>query len=315
MKIIRTLYFIVGMSILLATVGCNSAIYDDLTECPQGINFKFYRQTPCESHPTYPSDLKQLKIFVFDGDGVLVEEFTDEDVSLSADYKLSVLLPHMENFTFVAWGGERLEDYRFSSFEKRKTKKEDMLLYLIHEKGKIIKKPSSLYWGTCKAPANAKKNTNSGSVYESLAFNMEEMTNRVKLTVRGLSESNTYAVFITDDNDRYDFTGAFSPDTQFDYIPVLQKENTVLHSTFTLMKIAEKRDIRLSIINTTTGKTIYTADLVDDLIMYREHSGEPPYSLACTHDFEITLTIENHALVRAVVNDWNIISRPVELDS
>jgi len=303
----------VGMAILSVIAGCNSAIYDDLSECPQGIDFKFYRQTPCESHPTYPSEFKQVKIFAFDGDGVLAGEFTDEHINLSADYQLSVLLPHIENFTFVAWGGEHLEDYRFSSFEKGKTRKEDMLLSLLHEGEK--RKPSPLYWGTCKAPANAGIHENEGTVYETVAFHMEEMTNRVRLTVKGLSKSDSYAVLVTDDNDRYNFAGNFSPSTPFDYIPVLQKENTVLHANFTLMKIAEKQDIQLSIINTTTGKTIYTADLVDDLIMYRSESGEPPYSLTCTHDFEIVLTIENHALVRAVVNDWNIISRPVELDT
>lgn len=304
-----------SIAILLAITGCYSAIYDDLSGCPQGIHFKFYRQTPCESNPTFPSEFKQVKVFAFDSNGVLAGEFTDEDIVLSTDYKLSVLLSNMEDFTFIAWGGEDLREYRFSSFQKGKTRKEDMLLSFLHAEGKVIKRPSALYWGICKAPANAGKYINEGSVYETVAFNMEEMTTRVKLTVKGLSEDDAYAAFITASNDKYDFAATFRPSRPFDYIPTQQKEKSVLHAAFTLMKIAESRDIRLSIINTTTEKIVYTADLVDDLIMYRGESGEPPYNLACTRDFEIVLTIENHALVRAVVNGWNIISRPVELDS
>ena len=70
-------------------IGCDFAVFDDLVSCPQGVSFHFYRQTPCEQFPNYPSDIRQVRVFAFDANGVLVGEFSDKKVLLSADYSLS----------------------------------------------------------------------------------------------------------------------------------------------------------------------------------------------------------------------------------
>lgn len=84
------------------------------------------------------------------------------------------------------------------------------------------------------------------------------------------------------------------------------------------MKLAEGRNVRLAITNTTTGKVVYEVNMVDDLIMYRGDSGEPPYKLECDHDFNIVIVFqenpekgENYMLMKVVVNDWNVIKREV----
>lgn len=314
MKIKRTLYFIPLLSCLSIFSSCDNAVYDDLRECPQGVDFKFYRQTPCSISPSYPSDVKQVRVFAFDGNGVLVGEYSDSQVFLSADYKLSALLPAGNTFTFVVWGGGNLSECRFSSFEKGKTKKDDMLLSLIHEQGTDISKSSPLCYGAISRPVDLSVHAEEGSVYESVSINLEEITSHINLTIKGLLSTDKYAVRITQESDTYGFDGDFHPASEFEYAPSLHREGTVLRTDFMTMKLIEHHGPRLSVINTTSGKTVYTAALVDDLIMYRGDSGEPPYSLSCTHDFDIELTIESHVLVKAVVNDWNVITRPVELD-
>ncbi len=98
-------------------IGCDFAVFDDLVSCPQGVSFHFYRQTPCEQFPNYPSDIRQVRVFAFDANGVLVGEFSDKKVLLSADYSLSATLQHTGKLTFVAWGGSDLtlhnQLYRF----------------------------------------------------------------------------------------------------------------------------------------------------------------------------------------------------------
>ena len=83
------------------------------------------------------------------------------------------------------------------------------------------------------------------------------------------------------------------------------------------MKLEEGRNTLVSLVNKTTGEILYTANLVDDIIMFRGDSGEPPYSLEGDHDFPITLKLkyekETWTLVQATVLDWNVVSRPVEL--
>lgn len=314
MKIQRALYFTILLSFLSVFSSCDRAVYDDLRDCPQGVDFKFYRQTPCSVAPSYPSDVKQVRVFAFDGNGVLVGDYSDTQVSLSSGYKLSALLPAGKIFTFVAWGGGNLSEYGFSSFEKGKTKKEDLLLSLIHDSNTDVAHLSPLCYGASSTALDVSSHEGEGSVYETVSINMEEITSHVNLRVKGLQASDEYSVRILQKSDTYGFDGAYRPAPGFEYSPSVHRDGTTLLSDFMTMKLLEHGGLQLSILNTTTGKTVYTADLVDDLIMYRGDSGEPPYSLSCTHDFDIVLTLESHALIKAVVNDWNVITRPVDLD-
>ena len=58
------------------------------------------------------------------------------------------------------------------------------------------------------------------------------------------------------------------------------------------MKLEEGRNAFVSLIDKTTGEILYTANLVDDILMFRGDAGEPPYSLECDHDFPITLKLK-----------------------
>ena len=80
------------MLLACCLIGCDSAVFDNLSDCPQGVNFHFYSQTPCEQFPNYPSDIRQVRVFAFDEKDVLVSEFSDKKAVLSADYSLPVTL-------------------------------------------------------------------------------------------------------------------------------------------------------------------------------------------------------------------------------
>ena len=92
-----------------------------------------------------------------------------------------------------------------------------------------------------------------------------------------------------------------------------------LKADFTLMKLEEGRNAFVSLIDKTTGEILYTANLVDDILMFRGDAGEPPYSLECDHDFPITLKLkyekETWMLIQATVLDWNVVSRPIEMEN
>lgn len=85
------------MLLACCLIGCDSAVFDNLSDCPQGVNFHFYSQTPCEQFPNYPSDIRQVRVFAFDEKDVLVSEFSDKKAVLSADYSLPVTLRHTGN--------------------------------------------------------------------------------------------------------------------------------------------------------------------------------------------------------------------------
>lgn len=102
---IRSVHYIAFIMLLVyCLIGCNSAVFDNLGGCPQGVYFQFYRQTPCEQFPGYPSDIREVRVFVFDDDDLLVGEFSDKKAVLSADYSLSATLRHTGKLTFVCMG-------------------------------------------------------------------------------------------------------------------------------------------------------------------------------------------------------------------
>ena len=73
---IRSVHYIAFIMLLVyCLIGCNSAVFDNLGGCPQGVYFQFYRQTPCEQFPGYPSDIREVRVFVFDDDDLLVANF------------------------------------------------------------------------------------------------------------------------------------------------------------------------------------------------------------------------------------------------
>lgn len=80
--------------------------------------FIFIGKPLANKFPNYPSDIRQVRVFAFDANGVLVGEFSDKKVLLSADYSLSATLQHTGKLTFVAWGGSDLESYDFQIFKK-----------------------------------------------------------------------------------------------------------------------------------------------------------------------------------------------------
>ena len=303
-------------------IGCDSAVFDNLSDCPQGVNFHFYSQTPCEQFPGYPSDIREVRVFVFDDDDLLVGEFSDKKAVLSADYSLSATLRHTGKLTFVAWGGSDLAAYDFSGFKKGVTTKREMRVALRLKENRISSAPGPLYVGVSSVSLENREDM--GSVYERVAFNMQELTYRVHFTISSIGSpfpiDGEFVIRIEDDNGVYDFNGRIALCERFEYATeAVHDAEGALKADFTLMKLEEGRNAIVSLIDKTTGVTLYTADLVDDIIMFRGDAGEPPYSLECDHDFPITLKLkyekETWTLVQATVLDWNVISRPIELEN
>lgn len=316
---VHSVAFIVLLACCL--IGCNSAVFDDLGRCPQGVNLQFYRQTPCERFPDYPSDIREVRVFAFDDKDVLVGEFSDRNMVLSADYSLPATLRHTGKFTFVAWGGSDLAAYDFSGFKEGVTTKRVMRVALRLKENRISSAPGPLYVGLSSVSL---ENREDMGVYERVAFNMRELTYRIHFTIISTSApfpvGEDFIIRIEDDNGVYDFNGQIAIGERFEYTTeaVCDAEGA-LKADFTLMKLEEGRNALVSLIDRTTGVTLYTADLVDDIIMFRGDAGEPPYSLECDHDFPITLKLkyekETWTLVQATVLDWNVISRPIELEN
>lgn len=300
-------------------IGCDSAVFDDLRGCPQGVSFQFYRRTSCEQFSSYPPDIREVRVFAFNDKDVLVGEFSDKKVVLSADYSLPATLRHTGKLTFVAWGGSDLGAYDFSSFKEGITTRQDMRASLRLKDRRISSAPGPLYIGL--ASISLVNREDMGSVYEQVAFNMRELTYRIHFTIKSLPDpfpvDKAFIIKIEDDNGVYDFNGLIGRCERFEYATeAVRDAEGVLKADFILMKLEEGRNTRVSLVDKTTGETLYSANLVDDIIMFRGEAGEPPYNLECDHDFPVTLKLRHGktwTLVQATVLDWNVVSRPIDL--
>lgn len=315
------IYCLILALVLPFVWSCDSLIYDDLSDCPHGVNFNFYRQTPCESGPSYPAAIKQVRVFAFNQQDILVEEYSASGIALSSDYLLETPFYQIGTFSFVAWGGEDLSTYNFSAFTKGKTTKQEMLVSIQKQaENNVTVHPKRVFVGVGDEPLTIEDRTAMGSIFDLVKFNMQELTNRVRFTLHGLSKTDNYSVTITDDNGVYTIAGDYASDAPFNYISPVTRDGDLLKADFTLMKLAENRDTRLTITNTTTGKVEYSVNLVDELIMYKGDSGNPPYRLECDHDFNIVIVFDKvpdddstYMIVRVTINDWVVIKRPIIL--
>ena len=74
-RIVATLAIMTGTFFLGG--GCDSVIYEDMLDCPQGVYLRFYTKTPCDADSLYPADIKNLNVFVFDEEDRFVAEYTE----------------------------------------------------------------------------------------------------------------------------------------------------------------------------------------------------------------------------------------------
>jgi len=293
-------------------------IYDDLSECPQGVDFHFYSQTPCEITRNYPAQLKQIRLFAFDENEVLVGEYPFNDLTLSAENLQRTLFYKIGTFTFVAWGSDNLSAYEISDFKVGETTKQEMELLLAQQGGKPH--TTSLYYGV-SAPLTITDRSRLGTIFDRVDINMIEFTNRVYLTVHGLPGDGSFSLSVVENNGAFLFNGDYAKSTGWVYqLPLKNEGNLFKADILTLLKLVENRGTKLTVIDNKTNQPIYEADLVNDLILNREQATPPPYNLECERDFHIDIFLE-HAIdpettwmiVRAIINNWNLVYRNVIL--
>lgn len=301
---------------------CDKCVHDDLTDCPQGVIFKFHTQTHCESAPSYPSVIRETRVFAFDEQGILTDQFDQKGVTLTNGYEQKTDYLYIGTSSFVAWAGEDLSKYDFTPFEVGKTSKQEMMVALKRQADHATADMPHLYVGEpVDGDITQVDRSKLGTHYDIVDFCMQQLTNTVRLTVRGLNPEHQYSVAIEAANSRYHLTGETIQDSRFTYhSPNMHQIEGDLRADFRLLKLEHDKDIQLIVRDITTDKVIYSADLVDDLIAYRGKFGTSPINLDCEHNFVVVLDIksidaseETYVSVQATINQWNIVFRDVQL--
>ncbi|MDR0811369.1 MAG: FimB/Mfa2 family fimbrial subunit [Paludibacter sp.] len=289
-----------------------SCIYDDLSNCPQGLNVRLFSKTACAADSVFPQ-FSDLKLFVFDKNEKLVS-FQDIDNEIDTRSFNQMLAVRDGVFSVVAWAGLGAQEFEILPLKTEIVTKSDLLFRLKHASQQAAAIDGKrVYFGESSA-AFLPDPARYGSVYENVAVNMQEITNRFTIQIEGLPHDDDYEVKIESSNGAMSVGGEIAPDETVVYNSQPTFTGSVLEAQFTLLKLAFGTNTALIIRDKRLNKELYRGDLLGTLLLKN-----PNVNPACDHDFTIRLTTRDqcecgtYMIVEIWVNNWLVHSYDSDL--
>lgn len=305
---------------------CDSLIYDDLADCPQGVYVKFYSMTPCESDSTYLGDVSSLTVFAFDENDRLEVTVTQQNVTLSSDYE--ILIPVSDgNFTFVAWTG--VDDaFTKGTFTPGTTTKKDVMLTLNSTSGVAANLSGTQVWQGESPVVFLPDPKEYASFFEHTAVNLQEVTNRIdlivefdKTTMKGYDLEELHAEVSSGNGViRIDGTMPTNQDVLVYPSSTPVYDDNIATWNYNMMDLRTGYDNKLYIYytgNDEDGETVFNGDLIAMILLAADNGR---VNLDCDNDFTIKVVIKDycvecwtHFSCSIYVNDWLVHSYSTEL--
>lgn len=298
-------YLLLGAFILSGISGC---VYEHTDDCPQGIDVRLYSKTPCHTDTVYPR-LSSLELRVFDRRDKLVSDRLSGDSVLTEHYtgRLKV-----ENglYSVTAWAGLDAD-----AFERSPADEKSGLLFRLKRSGGVAAslEGKRVYYGESPVvflPDPAEY----GSVFESVAVNMQEIINRLTIQAEGLPTTGDYEVFIESANGSMHTDGSIAPDELITYGSQAAFTGSLLEARLTVLKLATGCNTSLVIRDKADNSELYRGDLLGTLLLKN-----PEVNLACDHDFTIRFTAKDqcqcgtYMITGIWVNNWLVHSYTTDL--
>lgn len=304
--------FILVMTLIVSVLfaGC---IKDDYADCAQGIRVSFYSQSPCQAERSYPEQIKDLTLFVFDKNEVLVAYKQLSTVELKKDFS-QVIETESGMYSVLTWAGLTPELYEIADPQVGVTQKKTLLLRL-RRAAQIASSIADirLYFGG-SALTYVPDAGEEGTVYEDVSVNMQEVTNRLEISVEGLPNVQDYEVAIESNNGAMNVNGTIATDELITHTSQATDESGVLHAHFTLLKLVTGYTNTLVIRDKLHGTELYRASLLGTLLLKN-----PAVNLDCDHDFTIKFTTKDqcscgtYTIMEVWVNNWLVHSYETEM--
>ncbi len=304
-------------SILLAGIliscflpGC---IKEDTGKCGTGgIRVHLYTKTPCLPDTIYPAEIKNVVYTVFDHNNILVTHKTVNNVDLNRDYTEAFEVGS-GLYTVIAWAGLNDENIISEPLQDGITHKDD-LMFRVERENKLCKPLDDdfIFYGESPAvyvPANTEPET----VLQTTGINMQEITNRVTISIGGLSRNDIYEITIESDNGSMNIDGTISEDEIIEYEARYVSGLNTVRAAFTMLKLETGYHNMLVITDRTQGVELYRGNLLGTLLLKN-----PDVNLACDHSFNINFDFEDecncgtYIIAEIRVNDWVVHSYPKE---
>lgn len=304
---------------------CEPLVYEYLEECPQGAYVSFYTQTRCQAEPVAVGEVDGLYLFAFDVNDVLAHVHKVEGkVDLTKSYKIALPPVKDNQYVIMAWAGLTDKFFDLNAPVIGKTKRSDLVAQL---KRSTTKEAMTLgahkVWQGESRTLVLPSPKVYGSIYEPIAINMREETNRINFTLR-LHKSvwervniDDFEVKILSANGDYMHSGKVVKDAEQMSYPAtfVSKDEHSLKLHYTLMRLESGNNSIIKVRNTKEEKTYISKDLISEIL-----GKVPNLDLACLHDFDVDVEIRdcstnNNLMVTIKINDYQLHSFMVELSN
>lgn len=312
------------LSILcLLFAGCNSWIYDDRNDCPQGVYVNFFSKTSCAHDSTYVGEVSSLIVFAFDENERLVTTVVQNEVNLDSDYEL--LIPVSDGlYSFVAWVGVN-DLFAVPVFDNGITTKKNIMLTLPTAGEQAVNLAKTRIWQGESEVIFLPDPNEYGGLYKRTAINLQEITNRIQVVVE-FDESITelspqdLMVSVSSANGTLLINGSMPLNNPSIHYPLQQTTYTDRRVIwdFTLLKLLTGYDNKVTIHYPKTKEIVFEGDLIASILLNTVDKG---INLDCQHDFVIKFVLKDYCAscgtrfsCAIYVNDWLVHSYKTDME-
>ena len=307
--------------------GCDSFIYDDLKDCPQGVYVKFYSKTPCADDSLFIGSVSSLTVFAFDRQSKLSASVEQQNVDLSRDFE--VLVPVSDgNYSFIAWAG--IDDkLKKQTFTPGVTTRQDVIMTINSTNNKAVALASGQRIWHGESPIVYLPDPQEyGSLYEHTAINLTELTNRVQIIVAfDKATMKTYDpsklnVAVSSANGTVNIDGSMPMNTPVLTYPSIEtklEENTgSWYYSMLALKTGYSNKLNITYTGNDKEETVFDGDLIASILLRAVDKG---VNLDCENDFTVKFLIKDycaecwtHFSCSIYVNDWLVHSYSTDFE-
>ncbi len=304
----RSVFF----TIILFLPLINACVKDGIDSCAsQSIHVYFYSKTTCETDTIYSSSIQPLWIGLFDEEEILISHTTLQPVSLTKDYYYEITSPNTGAYTIMAWGGLNAELLELQTLQNGMTTKKDLFFRLRRIEGQYYSLEGEQFFYGESPVIHLEKNQTTEPLIVNTSVNLQELTNRITVTINGLTGSDRIDMVIQSTNGSVNIDGSNGPDELIEYHPEYNTGQGSVNALFTIMRLDAGQTNTLIISDTKKHTEIFNGDLLNELLLQN-----PEVNISCDHDFFITINVEDqgaYILTEIWVNDWLVHSYNKEM--
>lgn len=316
------LFFIIAILLW----GCQSMIYEDLKDCPQGVYVKFYSKNTCANDTTFLGEVPALAIFAFDDRGKLKAIVEQENVNLKQDF--DILVPISDgNYSLIAWAGVD-DNFRKNTFTLGATSMQDVMLSIDSARNNIARTNAIGQIWQGKSPTICLPDPSEyGSLYKHTAINLRELTTRVRVivefdeTIKEDLDPKKLDVTLSSANGVINIDGRTPSNIPLlTYEPIDKKiEDNISIWDYSMLNLTPGCNSKLNITYNANSKkeTVFSGDLISSILLKAAEKG---VNMDCEKDFTVKFLVKEVCSdcktpfsSSIYINDWLIYSYSTDL--